>query len=49
MQVTCPCCKGEKQLLMVDENTQVVYPMRCCHCDGKGKVDAEISEHESEA
>lgn len=45
--VTCPCCKGKKRLSCIehDERTGRTFlskPM-CCHCDGKGVVEAEIA------
>jgi uncharacterized protein YbaR (Trm112 family) len=42
--VVCPCCKGEKYLLVYDATLNHIQKTLCCHCMGKGWVMAEISD-----
>lgn len=43
-KVECPCCHGEGSLLIYDEAYPDDPPERskCSHCQGTGKVDAEV-------
>ena len=43
-KVTCPCCKGERVLVVFDEEYGEVIHMVCMHCEGTGQVDAEVEE-----
>lgn len=45
IEVTCPCCRGERRLVFVeaipcvDGTVQYVeVPATCCHCQGAGTV-----------
>ena len=56
-RVTCPCCKGKKRLMVVENAAEftnvppdmvaaiVTYP-DCTHCMGEGTVPAEVEEGE---
>jgi len=54
-KVTCPCCKGDKKLVVwsegklpgVDIPTIFVDEKECAHCEGTGQVDAEVEENGS--
>lgn len=45
MMVTCPCCYGRKRLTLIEhdeeEGRTIVTRPICCHCEGKGEVEAE--------
>jgi hypothetical protein len=51
-RVRCPCCKGEKYVLVFEEikipgiemPSYCVDNKPCGHCEGTGKVDAEVEE-----
>ena len=51
-RVTCPCCKGEKELVVagegkipgVDIPTIFIDLQTCSHCEGTGNVEAEVEE-----
>ena len=53
----CPCCHGEKFLLVFDAMLEETQKMKCCHCMGAGEAAVEntdgmymtnvTSEHES--
>lgn len=38
--IECPCCHGEKHLLVIDgaEPSEPPALMQCCHCGGLGVV-----------
>jgi len=46
--VTCPCCKGEKFVVVWDSQWPGTEPQsyreQCTHCMGKGVVPAEVEE-----
>lgn len=42
----CPCCHGAKYLELNDPNLEQTILLKCCHCDSKGVVPAEISPEE---
>jgi hypothetical protein len=51
--VTCPCCHGKKKLLIferVDGDPEMIgaHLEMCSHCEGRGKVEAEVEENGSE-
>ena len=41
MKVTCPCCKGRRQLVIHDENGRRLQEAECCHCSSTGEIEAE--------
>jgi hypothetical protein len=47
--VICPCCKGERTLTVHEpvalEPVQIVD---CCHCQGKGRISAEVEAPEDQ-
>jgi len=53
-KVTCPCCHGKGQLIVtshiktilpgIPADGYVVDAVACCHCEGTGKVDAEVED-----
>ena len=51
-RVTCPCCKGEKktvtcepgQIPGVDVPTYIIDEKPCTHCEGTGRIEAEVEE-----
>jgi hypothetical protein len=53
-KVTCPCCKGEKTVVVwepgslpgVEMPTVFIDIKECGHCEGTGEVDAEVPEGE---
>jgi len=46
MRVDCPCCKGEKRLLVHElvDGVEVVSVPPCGHCQGEGEIEAEIAD-----
>lgn len=47
-KVECPCCHGEGSLLVYDEAHPHDPPVRekCVHCQGSGKVEAEVESED---
>jgi len=41
--VTCPCCHGNKRLIVFDEALETDVTVLCCHCID-GRVPAEVDE-----
>jgi hypothetical protein len=47
--VICPCCKGRKRLTLVEHSDKAggrttLSKPECTHCEGKGKVPAELDK-----
>jgi Zn ribbon nucleic-acid-binding protein len=45
-RVECPCCKGQKRLMVWDGDYFELG--MCCHCQGEGTMPAEVAEPEPE-
>jgi hypothetical protein len=52
--VTCPCCDGKKKILVFSsaeepepEGMIIVSQEICAHCQGAGKIEAEVEENGS--
>lgn len=45
-KVTCPCCKGERYLFVVNAEFPDEPPLRqpCCHCGTTGYLKLTVSE-----
>jgi len=53
-RVECPCCKGAKKLVVISSVQEVLpgVPIEgyviddadCSHCEGTGKIEAEVEE-----
>jgi hypothetical protein len=54
-KVTCPCCHGEKKILVFERDPTSNAPEdmvvvavtheECSHCEGTGEVEAEVEEN----
>ena len=45
-QVYCPCCKGHGYLREHEPGLPYVVKVCCTHCEGTGKVAAEVGDGE---
>jgi DnaJ-class molecular chaperone len=45
-KVTCPCCKGEGEVITMDTSHNFIITdiTPCTHCEGTGKVEAEVED-----